>query len=118
MSVLVISLVLATACINDECFNVLVGKNNLTPVGEYSTYYAKTNQFGYDGEVIVFKETNTVAFSIHKPFKSLNNPYYREKVIQSNNPQDRKISNGCINIPSDMFDKYKHSIEKVIILDK
>lgn len=113
MSVLIVSLALATACIGDTCFPVIVGRN--TPVGQFSTYYAKTNQYGYSGEVLVFKETNTKIFAIHKPYSSPSRPNYRTNILLNGSVSERKISNGCINIPTDIFDKNKQTINQVII---
>jgi hypothetical protein len=118
MSVLVIILSTAIACVDLDCTQAIVGKDNKTPTGEYNSYYAKTNQYGYGGDVVVFKETTTSILAIHRPYPAITETNYRNRLLQNSDANKRKISNGCINVPSKFFDKYKYEINKVIIKEE
>lgn len=115
---MILEVILSTtiACIQDDCVSVIVGKPKTpTPIGYYQTYYATTKQYGYDSELIVFKENSTKVWAIHKPYKTLHNKNYRELILKDIN-SNKFISNGCINVPSEFFDKYKYQIDGVNIV--
>ena len=107
MITLVVDLVLATLCItgspqSDQCFNVLVGAD--TPRGEFTLIQRLTKDPGYSGDVLQFKETETLAYSIHRPWL-LRPKEKRLERLASQNPKDRRtITKGCINVPFAAYD--------------
>jgi hypothetical protein len=105
MSILV-AVALATICFNyqgvKECHPVLLGENNTTPVGEYILSHYSTNAAGYGGDILVFKETKTELWAIHRVWL-LNSKQKRLERLQSNNVQDRFISAGCINVSPEVY---------------
>ena len=107
MSIL-ISIALATICFNyrgvDECHPVLLGKDNATPVGEYSVARKRTNSPGYGGEILQFKETKTEVYAIHRVWL-LKPEQKRAERLKSENIQDRYISSGCVNVEPEVYSK-------------
>lgn len=117
MSTLVVILSTAMACVGIDCTPAIVGKDGLTPIGKYESYYAKTNQYGYGGDIVVFRELKTEILAIHRPFPTNIENSYRSVLLYDSKPSQRKISSGCINIPEYFFNKYKYQIDEVNIMD-
>lgn len=107
MSILV-SIALASICFNykgtEECHPVLLGKNNATPVGEYSLRRYSTKASGYGGDILQFKETKTEIWAIHRVWL-LKPAQHRMERLRGNNIQDRYISSGCINVEPEVYTK-------------
>lgn len=98
MSVIV-SIALATICFTsngvEKCANVLVGKD--TPRGEYTLQQRLTDDPGYGGDVLQFKEDEKEVFAIHRVWL-LRPAEHRQARLASPNPKQRVITNGCINV--------------------
>lgn len=101
MSVIV-DLTAATICFLGQCFPVLTGIN--TPVGTFFMTERLTQERGYSGNVIQFFETEDKVYAIHRTWK-LNSAQRREERLLSNNPRDRLITNGCINVNEVVFEQ-------------
>lgn len=96
---------LSLLCFDGTCYSALVGKNATpTPVGEFRAVLKKTNDKGYDGRVITFLIDGKKNYSIHQTWKLIPSEK-REWRIGQEDPSLRKITNGCINIESDILDK-------------
>lgn len=105
MTVLV-NLALATICFGQpqHCYPILYGDK--TPRGEYHLNLRLTLSNGYGGDVLQFTESDKVVLAIHRLWM-LNPSQHREERIKSNNLQERKITNGCINVLPEVYEKLK-----------
>jgi signal peptidase I len=103
-----VSIALATICFtyngNSECHPALVGKNSLTPVGEFSLNKRITTSEGYGGDILQFHETSDTVYAIHRLWL-LRPGEHREERLYSNNLNDRYISSGCINVSVEVYEK-------------
>ena len=100
----------ATACIQDDCFPVLVGKN--TPKGTYGLNLSTTSDPLYKGSVLAFKSDSTGTYAIHRVWNG--KPSERRNERLKGTVSDRLITNGCINVSDDTYEIFK-SHRKVII---
>lgn len=81
--------------------------SNITPSGEFKVtrmYSTKLRQY-----ILVFLEGKTAVMAIHKLYTG-NKAQRREERIQSADPNEKRITNGCINIPVDFWDLYLERI--------
>jgi hypothetical protein len=99
-----VKLAAALLCFNGQCYPALVGKP--TPIGEFQMNLRMTTARGYGGDVIQFLETKTGVFAIHRIWL-LKPSEKREIRIHSTDPKDRVITNGCINLEPEVYDKLK-----------
>lgn len=88
-----------------ECYPALVGVS--TPVGEYTLNLRLTETVGYGGDVLQFAESETTVFAVHRLWL-LSPNQQRAKRIRSSKPNDRVITNGCINVLPEVYDKLKN----------
>ena len=100
----------ATACIQDDCYPVLVGKN--TPKGTYGLNLSTTPDPLYKGSVLAFKSDSTGTYAIHRVWNG--KPTERRNQRLAGTVSDRLITNGCINVSDDTYEIFK-SHRKVII---
>ena len=100
----------ATACIQDDCYPVLVGKN--TPKGTYGLNLSITPDPLYKGSVLAFKSDSTGTYAIHRVWNG--KPSERRNERLKGTVSDRLITNGCINVSDDTYEIFK-SHRKVII---
>lgn len=98
---LTLSLSKALLCAATQCWPVLIGLS--TPPGEYTIIQRLTNDKGYGGDVLQFHETEKVVYAIHRVW-TLNPSQKREERLKSDNPADRVISKGCINVEPEVYD--------------
>ena len=107
---IVIDVQSATACIQDECYPVLIGKN--TPKGTYGLNLSTTPDPLYKGSVLAFKSDSTGTYAIHRVWNG--KPSERRNERLKGTVSDRLITNGCINVSDDTYEIFK-SHRKVII---
>ena len=103
MTVLV-DLTLSVICFADVCRPILWG--NDTPVGVFTLDLRDTEQAGYGGDIIQFKETETEVFAIHRVW-TLNKAQRRVHRLKTETTDDNNITNGCINILPEDYDELK-----------
>lgn len=93
----------ALICFANACYPALVGTN--TPLGEFNLTQRLTASTGYGGDVLQFKETDTVVFAIHRVW-TLVPSQRREYRLQSSDPALRRsITKGCVNVVPEVYDK-------------
>lgn len=98
----IVDLTLATICFLGNCYPALVGKD--TPTGEFTLQQRLVVTPGYGGDVLQYKE-DTYVYAIHRVW-TLNPNQRRVERLHSTNPKDRQtITNGCINVLPDVYDK-------------
>lgn len=98
----VVSLALATICFLGKCHPVLIGNN--TPTGVYALRHLRTDQPGYGGDVIGFKETDDRMYAIHRIWL-LNPKQHRQERMKSLYVKDHYISSGCINVEPEVYEE-------------
>ncbi|MDO4878784.1 MAG: murein L,D-transpeptidase [Neisseria sp.] len=96
----------AQLCFPDsgQCHPVLVGKS--TPKGRFKMNIYKTDKAGYGGDVIGFKEEKDFLFALHRVW-TLKPSERRLERLASPNAADRIMTNGCINVSDEVYDKLK-----------
>jgi hypothetical protein len=92
----------ALLCTAMQCWPVLIGMT--TPVGEFTLVQRLTDDPGYGGDVLQFHETDSLAYSIHRPWL-LRPEEQRLKRLRSTNPKDRVISKGCVNVDPSVYNE-------------
>jgi hypothetical protein len=102
MSTIIVSLSKAVICIAAQCYPALVGAS--TPTGTFELENVLVNSQGYGGDVLMFKETPTEIFAIHRVW-TLKPKERRLERLESPNAQDRHgITGGCINVEPEVYD--------------
>ena len=101
-----INLTLAVICFGSgmECHPILYGEK--TPKGEFEMTLRTTAQVGYGGDVIQFHKDDKQIYAIHRLW-TRSPQQEREKRIVDSNLSRRKISNGCINVQPEVYEKLK-----------
>ena len=97
----------AELCFADDkqCHPVLIGKT--TPKGTFPMTIMATKKSGYGGEVIGFKEERDFLFALHRVW--LGKPSERRmERIASPLVADRIMTNGCINVTDNVYEKLRH----------
>ncbi len=87
-----------------DCHPVLIGK--ATPKGRFEMHIYQTSKAGYGGDVIGFKEDKGFLFALHRVW-TLKPSERRLERIASSVVADRVITNGCINVTNDVYDRLK-----------
>lgn len=100
---IVVLLASALLCISDQCYPALVGKD--TPVGSFPLVKRMIQTKGYGGDVIQFASTDTGIMAIHRVW--LGRPAERraERLASGDAAQRRFVTNGCINVMPDVYDR-------------
>ncbi len=91
----IVDIALATVCFLGECHPALVGRE--TPKGTFEVVQRMTSDPGYGGDVLQFHEDEKAVFAIHRTW-TLNPRERRDQRLRSQNPKDRLITNGCVNV--------------------
>lgn len=96
----VVNLSTSVICFLSVCYPALTGES--TPSGEFTLQPYTTDSQGYGGTILVFKETEHSVFAIHRLIDVLGQN--RNQRIKSEQPLDRVITNGCVNVSPEVFD--------------
>lgn len=112
---IVVDLTLATICFLNACFPALVGKD--TPVGEFQIVQRLTDQPGYGGDVLQFKEDEQAWYAIHRVWV-LRPKEKRLERLRQPDPNKRVITAGCINVEPDVYDKLRDCCSQMKIVIK
>ncbi|RJF92144.1 murein L,D-transpeptidase [Noviherbaspirillum saxi] len=99
----VVNLALASICFAGNCFPALVGDN--TPAGTFSLSHQQIPDPGYGGDILVYKENRRYLWAIHRVYTL--NPAERrmERLKSAQADARRSITNGCINVMPDVYQK-------------
>jgi hypothetical protein len=84
------------------CHPILVGTE--TPSGEFQLTHYSTPDPGYGGDILVFKETRTDLYAIHRVLDipgqqrlaRIKSPYARHRIM---------VTAGCINVEPEVFEE-------------
>ncbi len=98
-----VDLATATICFLNQCYPALIGTE--TPTGEFRLEQVRTQEAGYGGDVILFKETQHAVFAIHRVWL-LKPRQNRLQRLASGEVSERLATTlGCINVMPDVYDK-------------
>ena len=97
----VVDLDRAEICMESDCRPVLIGK--ATQRGEYPLQLAKTDEKGYGGDVLVFKQDDTGAYAVHRIWTQKPSEKRLERIQQD--AERRIITNGCINVDDETYNE-------------
>ena len=106
----VINLDRAEICMESDCRPVLIGK--ATPRGEYPLQLAKTDEKGYGGDVLVFKQDDTGAYAVHRIWTQRPSEKRIERIQQDT--ARRIITNGCINVDDETYNQLRQYSRLII----
>lgn len=112
---ILVNLTAATICFLGECHPALIGKT--TPVGEYQLNLRITDSAGYGGDVLQFlDEGSNGVLAIHRVWLLKPHEKRIERLLSSD-PKAHIITNGCINVMPDVYEKLKDccSNDKLVI---
>lgn len=107
----VVNLDRAEICMESDCRPVLIGK--ATPRGEYHLQLTKTDEAGYGGDVLVFKQDDTGAYAVHRIWTQRPSEKRLER-IQQQDAARRIITNGCINVDDETYNKLQQYSRLII----
>ena len=105
---------MASICFSGSCFPVLVGVN--TPTGMFPLSQQQIQAAGYGGDILVYKEDQKYLWAIHRVYTL--NPKERrvERLASKQVEQRRGITNGCINIMPDVYQKLVECCSKDVLI--
>jgi hypothetical protein len=99
----IVNLALASICFSGTCYPALVGSN--TPVGTFSLSHHEIRAPGYGGDLLVYQENKKYLWAIHRVY-TLNPGEHRvERLAAGRAEQRRAITNGCINVMPEVYQK-------------
>lgn len=106
----VVDLDRAEICMESDCRPVLIGKE--TPRGEYHLQLAKTDEAGYSGDVLVFKQDTTGTYAVHRVWTQKPSEKRLERIQQD--VERRIITNGCVNVDDETYDQLRRYSRLII----
>lgn len=101
----IVDLATATICFLNSCYPALVGPD--TPVGEFPMIQRMTQQAGYGGDVIQFKETKDAWYGVHRVWTMVPKERRAERLNSGDVKQRQTITHGCINVTQEVYEKLR-----------
>jgi len=98
-----VHLATATICFLNQCYPALVGSE--TPTGQFRLEQVLTKEPGYGGDVILFKETQTSVFAIHRVWLLKPQQNRLQRLASGKNSERIATTLGCINVMPEVYDK-------------
>lgn len=104
----------ANICFENNCYPALVGKD--TPIGIFTMTKLSYSGPGYNGEIIKFAEVGSKSYAIHRLWL-LRPSENRDIRIAIDDPGQRLITKGCINVTSEVYEKLinNHIFDTLVI---
>lgn len=99
----IVDLTLATICFLGQCYPALVGPT--TPKGEFTLIHRTVVSPGYGGDVLKFAEDEKSITSIHRVWVLRPEQRRVERLQGASIPRRQEITNGCVNVMPDVYDK-------------
>lgn len=87
----------ASICFGGECYPALIGQS--TPKGEYTLNLYRIRDPRFGGTVLEFLRVGDEAFSVHRTWPG------REKMYSLPEEKRRNISQGCVNVDPQVYQK-------------
>lgn len=101
---ILVKLAAALLCFQGHCYPALVGRT--TPEGIYTLHKVPISRPGYGGDVLAFAQDKSGLFAIHRVYL-LNPKQHRQQRLESTDPREHVITNGCINIAPEVYERLK-----------
>lgn len=103
MNEIIVDVMAALICFASTCHHALIGVD--TPKGVFHLQHYQTDLSGYGGDVLVFDNPpdKDYVFAIHRVLNISGQRRFER--IKSENPADRSITLGCINVMPDIYDQ-------------
>jgi hypothetical protein len=108
-----VDLAAAIICFTGSCYPALIGWS--TPPGEYILQRRATQHPGYGGDILVFKDGDHQVYAIHRLI-NFEPAQERPKRIKSKKPTDRIITDGCINVSPEVYQKLTECCQNDILI--
>lgn len=99
----VVDLTLATICFLGQCYPALVGPS--TPKGEFSLTHQLVSSPGYGGDVLKFQEDSKYITAIHRVWTLRPHQRRLERLKSSDANMRKSVTDGCINVMPEVYDK-------------
>lgn len=99
---MIVDVAAAIICFAATCHPVLVGVE--TPRGEFQLTHYATQDRGYGGDILSFKETNDALYTIHRVIDVPG----QQRLSRLKNPDSKrrnKITAGCINVDPTVYEE-------------
>ena len=111
----IVDLALATICFLGQCYPALVGPR--TPVGEFTLQQRLTDSPGYGGDVLQFHETEKYVVAVHRVWTLKPEEQRLDRIASPDVRQRKNITNGCVNVAPEVYQKLVDccSSSKIII---
>lgn len=99
----VVDLTLATICFLGQCYPALVGPT--TPKGEFALQQVRVVSPGYGGDVLKFQEDEKYITAIHRVWTLRPHQRRMARLNSSDASMRKSVTDGCINVMPDVYDK-------------
>ncbi len=93
----------ALLCTPAQCYPALVGRD--TPIGRFAVIRRYVQAAGYGGDVLQFAETDQDLLAIHRVWLGKPRERRAERLASADVAQRRNITNGCVNVMPDVYDR-------------
>jgi hypothetical protein len=112
----IVSLTLAVICFMNQCHPALVGAN--TPRGSFVLDHQATPEPGYGGDLLVFKESRSHLWAIHRVFTAVPSERRIWRLRSERAELRRGITHGCVNVTPEVFDALVRCCSRdVLVID-
>lgn len=109
----VVDLAAAAICFMGACYPALIGKD--TPSGTFSLSHWATDEPGYGGDIMVFKESRRHVWAIHRVLTHRPDENRVERLRASDAARRRGITQGCVNVMPDVYRKLVECCSKDVV---
>ena len=100
---ILVNLATASICFMNQCYPALVGPD--TPIGQFKLEHVRTQAAGYGGDVILFKETSSSVFAIHRVWLLKPKQNRLQRLTSGKASQRLATTLGCINVMPEVYEK-------------
>jgi hypothetical protein len=99
--VVVVHLALALICFDGDCHPALLGRD--TPPGRYTLSWRGTDAPGYGGDLLVFRESSTHVWAIHRVLTLLPSQRRVQRLTSGSASARREVTAGCVNLMPEVY---------------
>lgn len=96
----------ALICFAQVCHPALVGP--ATVPGTYDMTVLYTQQRGYGGDVLMYAQTPTEWYGIHRTYTE-DRQRRREELYYGTTPEQRQVTAGCVNVEPEIYEDLREN---------
>lgn len=100
---ILVNLATASICFLNQCYPALVGPD--TPAGQFRLEHVSTQEAGYGGDVLVFKESSDTVWAIHRVWLLDLRQRRLERLTSDKKSERTTVTLGCINVMPEVYEK-------------